>query len=257
MSKQKSVYVGLFPAAGHARRLATQLRHMNTSKELTLVPDLHTIGEQIAVGDYLIREYRHAQIQDIIVIRRKEKEDIAQHFDSPDCADLNITDIVTPPTRSTAHSIDQAWPYIDTRPIALGFPDMIIHPPGIFKKLQDELERSSAVACLGLFPALNPTQLDMVAYRGQELEKIVIKPEQTSLTMTWSCAVWAPEFSVFMHEYLAKDQTQEEIYLGKIFQAALDAGMRFRIVAFDNHLSLDIGTPESYARAQALANRES
>jgi len=245
-------FIGLFPAAGHAKRMTKDATQLRGSKEIAPVPDLQNEHMSIAVGDYLMREYRTAGIDDVIVIRRKEKQDIAEHYSSPAFSDLNIIDLVTSATPSTAHSIDRTWSFIQQRPVALGFPDIIINPPGVFTALCNEIKQSATDVCIGLFPALHPSQSDMVWCENDRVKRIDIKPRTTELTLTWSCAVWQPTFSAYLHQSIANFKGSSELFIGCIFQAAIDAGLQISAVVFEKSLSLDIGTPTSYKQAQKL-----
>jgi len=249
---EPSDYIGLFPAAGHARRLAEGPFAGLGSKEIAQVPDLQHAGNSIAVGDYLIREYRCAGIHDVIIIRRDEKQDIRTHYAAPAFGDLNVIDLVTEATPSTAHSIDKAWEWIKERPVALGFPDIIINPPGVFSALCQKMAKSKSDVCIGLFPALHPTQSDMVRLQNERVQQIEVKPAETLLKMTWSCAVWQPAFSRFLHESIARSSHSGELYIGRLFQIAIDAGLHISAVPFAQSLSLDIGTPDSFKQAQKL-----
>lgn len=252
-------FIALFPAAGHARRLAASVNPTQSlksgSKEILPVPDIEGDGT-IAVGDYLVREYRRAGIRDIIIIRREEKQDIADHYRKMEAQsdDVTFKQVITAPTPSTAHSIDKAWELFRHRPVALGFPDIIIRSPGIFNTLCDALISHKSDICLALFPATNPEQTDMVSYRDLQVERIEIKPTQTDLKMTWSCAVWQPRFSEYLHQQVAHYDSSDELYIGKLFQAAILSGMNVTAVTFPQGFSLDIGTPETLNRALSLKN---
>ena len=248
-------FVGLFPAAGQARRLRNSqdgdARIVNTSKEILPVPDIENPGKTLAVGDYLVREFARAGIDDIVIIRRDTKTDIYEHYSHSRFTQQRIRHLVIEPTPSTAHTIDKAQHLFQDRPVALGFPDIILGKKGVFSVLCKTLTADADV-CLGLFAANNPQQSDMVEIDNGNVVRIEVKPRRTDLCLTWSCAVWQPRFSTFLHQQVARYRGEKELYIGLIFQAALAAGMTISAVPFPQALSLDIGTPETLARANRL-----
>ena len=55
-----------------------------------------------------------------------------------------------------------------------------------------------------------PEKVDMVESGPDQLVKnIVIKPQQTELTLTWGIAVWTPGFTQFLHDYLRDLNTEK------------------------------------------------
>jgi glucose-1-phosphate thymidylyltransferase len=122
---------------------------------------------------------------------------------------------------------------------------------------------SRADIVLGLFPATNPQKMDMVKLDDVgNVRGIQIKPSQTDLRYTWIIAVWNFSFTQFMHDFVTSHQNKipsaritssnvdfDEIYLGDVIQAALDAGIKIDTVIFNQGVYVDIGTPEDMLRA--------
>ena len=75
-------------------------------------------------------------------------------------------------------------------------------------------------------------QSDMVQFENNgRVNQIVVKPEATDLKFCWTFAIWKPDFTLFMHDYLKNDiaKRQEnsidaEIHLGQVIQAAIEDG---------------------------------
>lgn len=252
-----SNFVGLFPAAGRATRLGK----ISSSKEIIRVPDIHGPpgAPAIAVGDYLARQYMLADIQEMIIIRRAEKKDIPEHFTS-DLAfsDLTITDIIIAPTPDTSHTLDCAYAITQDRPVALGFPDIIVDPPDVFKQLTQQLITSGSDICVSLFPPGDPFKWDHVEIQDEMVVSITVKPGEKAaaypVQLSWGSAVWQPAFTRFMHAYLPTCSDNGEVYVGQVLQAAIDAGMNISTVSFPHGTVLDIGTPDDLARARQLSS---
>lgn len=276
--------IGLFPAAGHATRLRTSLQIDHQagtgaiqSKEIIPVTNLdNPEGSAVAVGDYLIDAYHRAGIEQILLITRPEKEDLLQHYQN---STLDILPLLLEHSPSPLHTIDFAYTRTRQHIVALGFPDIIVQPHGVFQELTTAL--NTQLTCdvvLGLFPVQSTQKFDMVAYDTQaspaRVSAIEIKPHQTQLDRTWVCAVWRPSFTELIHRFVAAASAefsvgrqqgysttpgakqQSELHVGDALIAALDAGMDIRAVDFSGGRVLDVGTPEDLelARSPGLVN---
>ncbi len=79
--------------------------------------------------------------------------------------------------------------------------------------------------------------------------------EDGDLRFMWGIAVWKPEFTEFLHEYLIEIKQDEnlpllpEIPIGNVIQSAINKGLRVEAEAFANGSYLDIGTPDDLIKA--------
>jgi glucose-1-phosphate thymidylyltransferase len=91
---------------------------------------------------------------------------------------------------------------------------------------------------------------------------IQIKPARTHLRYTWLIAVWTPDFTRFMHEYVTALQKRKddrkrslnveedhELFVGDVIQAAIYNDMLIDTVLFSKGKYLDIGSPEDMVKA--------
>jgi glucose-1-phosphate thymidylyltransferase len=256
--------VGLIPAAGRATRISP----LPCSKEL------FPVGFQPAeeaqnrrpkvVSQYLLERLRTAGIRKVFVVLRAGKWDIPAYFGDGTRLQLDLAYLLMGLPHGTPFTLDQAYPFVQDKVLALGFPDIIIEPEDAFVPLLERLEVSEAEVVLGLFPADRPQKVDMVELDEEgRVQSFVIKPQQTDLQYTWLIAVWKPAFTRFLHEYLADTLAKEsqeqgsgtgpagrrELYVGDVMQAALERGMKVEGVPFPGGSYLDIGTPDDLARA--------
>ena len=81
------------------------------------------------------------------------------------------------------------------------------------------------------------------------VEQLVIKQPDRGLRHTWSIAIWQPEFTDFLHQFLRRPgaETAHELYVGNVIQAALDEGSAVTTQIFEPGASTDMGTPEALA----------
>jgi glucose-1-phosphate thymidylyltransferase len=85
------------------------------------------------------------------------------------------------------------------------------------------------------------------------VERVVIKPQQTILGYPWTIAVWTPVYTHFMHEYLSTSKEaaaqQPELFVGDVFNAAIQEGLKVEGVIISDKPYLDIGTGDDLLEA--------
>lgn len=254
MNNDKNDLVGLIPAAGYANRVAG----LPCSKEI--YPIIHPDGDSTVVSFYLMESLKHAGVEQVYVILREGKWDIPEYYKNGSKADLPLAHIVTEATPGVPFTLDKAYPFIRSKKVLFGFPDILFKPKNAFVSLLEKQKATEADLVLGLFKAENPQKMDMVD-RDTEQERvkdIIIKPEHTSLTYTWILAVWTSSFTHFLHKYVeANSDTHhspdgKELHVGDIFREAIQAEIRSAYVEFDEGVFIDIGTPEDLAKVNSL-----
>ncbi len=249
-----SSFVGLFAAGGQAKRLG----NIQCSKEILPLP--LTNNPKNVVGDYLLSAYAAADIRSVYIILRTGKWDIIECMGSGESRNIEIAYLILKDPWGTPFTLDQSWPYVKDKNIAMGFPDIILNAERPFVRLKDKLSNSHSDVVLGLFTVDNPQKFDMVQINDNgDVIQLDIKPQHTTLKFTWVIAVWRPSFTKFMHEYLQQlrplfenDSGTTEPFVGTIINAALDNGLKVSSVIFNDGSILDIGTPDDLERA----NRE-
>jgi len=237
--------LALIPAAGRALRL----RPLEMSKEIL------PVGDRIACQD-LLEAFDAAGIRRGLLLTRREKLDVPRRIDRLSLTSLRLATLLVPETPSVSHTLDHAWPFVRGRTVALGFPDVLLEPPTVFRELLDRYAETGADLVLGLFPADEPARSDLVAVdeAGRVLE-VLVKPPASPLTRTWMAAVWSPRFTDHLHRSLAAPPPlgATELQLGHLVRSALAAGLPVQSVDFPRGRALDIGTPEALSRARTRA----
>ncbi len=126
-------FVGLFAAGGQAKRL----KKIHCSKEVLPLPQKD--NPKHVVGDYLLSAFASANINTVYVIIRTGKWDIPQCLGSGKSRNLNISYLILDQPWGTPFTLDQSWPFIQNKNVAIGFPDIIIKENNTFTKLKKKL----------------------------------------------------------------------------------------------------------------------
>lgn len=252
--------IALIPAAGEARRLGP----LPCSKELLAV-GWHREGALLhpkAVSQYLLERLRGAGVRRAYLILRPGKWDIPAYLGDGAPLGMALAYLMMGAPYGSPYTLDQAYPFVAGRRIALGFADILFEPADAYARLLMHQDRTGADVVLGLFPAQSPEKMDMVETdRRGRVREIHIKPRATALGLTWIIAVWSAAFTRFMHGHLGEildavragvyphaDRPREP-YVGDVLRAAIGAGMVVETVRFEQGWCLDIGTPEDLDRA--------
>ena len=252
--------VGLIPAGGYATRLSP----LPSSKELFPIGWYADEAGKImpkVVSHFLLDKYKAAGIRKTYFILRKGKWDIPQYFGDGAMVDMDLAYLIMNLPHGHPFTLDQAFPFTKDNLVAFGYPDILFEPQDAFSQLKKKQVETKASVVLGIFP-IRPDQRwkDILAFgENQKVQTIALAdPALAKQRLGWAIALWTPEFSLFMHEFLMDAVKQNrltapdgrEYVLNHVFQAALDSGMVMESVVFDSGFVLDVGTPEDLFAAQ-------
>lgn len=268
MTKPLPEIIGLLPCGGQATRIAP----------LPLSKELYPIGFRLGqdgkprpkvVCHYLLETMRQGGIRKAFFILRPGKWDIPAYFRDGEMLDMDLGYLMMRSPHGVPYTLDQAYPFVQNALVALGFPDILLHPPEMYARLVERWQQTQADVVLGLFPCDRPQKAGMVDFDPDGTVNLIIeKPPQTTLTLMWGVALWAPSFTEFLHTYLANIEqafnqaaanetlTRKEIPIGDVIQAAIAAGMRVEAVPFEQGRYLDIGTPDDLVQAVQQYSRD-
>lgn len=267
MNLQKTKYsnevIGVIPAAGLATRLGT----LPFSKEMYPVGFSNTQNNRNIrpkfVCQYLLERLQLAGINKTYIVLRDGKWDIPSFFQDGHALGMNLAYLIMRIPFGVPYSVDQAYGFVKEAVVALGFPDIIFQPVDAFSKLLSKQENAMADIVLGLSPVDEPQEWDMVDLTTDgKIRRFYIKQPRIDLPYAWFIAVWTPVFTDFMHQYLIARQAEtqrqnntgnlqtltSELYMGDVFQAAIEAGLSIECVIFPKGNCIDIGTPENLVR---------
>ena len=258
--------VGLIPAGGQAKRIAP----LPCSKELYPV-GFHNAKEDLGlrpkvISHYLLEKMRLAGITKAYIILRKGKWDIPGYFGDGKILGMHLAYLMMDLPFGVPYTLDQAFPFVQDKMIALGFPDVLLQPQNSFMQLLNKQAEIDSDVILGLYPTDYPHKMDMVELKKDgRITSISVKPSKSSKTKlryTWQTAVWKPVFTEYLHVFIARHskrvsansaikvtEDEQELFLGDIFQAAIKDEFNINSVVFSKGNCLDIGTPEDLTRA--------
>lgn len=247
----KQTIVGIIPAAG----LGSRLGQMPFSKELYPL-GFKSDGTQKVVSENLLELMQQAGAEQVYFVLRSGKWDIPAYYGDGSNYNMAFAYLLMNRPYGTPFSVDKAYSFVKDRTIVFGFPDIIVEAENVFPELLEKQQETGAAIVLGLFTVAHPHKWDMVETddRGS-VKTIVPKPEKSDLTMAWCVAVWSPEFTEFMHEYLRQLEPKfiagelSEIPLGAVMQAAIVTGLQVQSVHFPEGSCLDMGTPDDLRAA--------
>jgi glucose-1-phosphate thymidylyltransferase len=246
---------GLFPAAGRATRLG---RRRGPSKEI--VPVGGDASPRLACQD-LLDNYRLAGARNVLVLLRQGKWDVPRRLGDGAEFGVELAYRVLEPTRGVPFTLAAAEPFLGDRQVALGFPDILVQPRDLLARLVRRHENEGTDVALALAPCDRPQASDLVDVdaRGR-VRRIEIKPEKTKLKWTWAFALWTPRFTRYLGRWCAEFDARRarlgrEPYVSDVFLAAIRDGFEIATLAVPEARLLDIGTPETLARAGGRLTR--
>lgn len=246
--------LGLIPAGGQGKRLA----RLPCSKEVypigvRLFDQARSRQPKVAC-ECLLEKMRFAGIIKAYIIIREGKWDIPAYFADGAGLAMHLGYLVVKPTPGPPYTLDAAYPFLRNEVVAFGFPDILFDGDDAFCHLLSHQAHCNADIVLGLFPADQPAEMDMVELgENGRVRDLVIQPAQTGLRHSWDIAVWTPTFTEFLHEYLAMHRTSvalsPELSVGAVIQAAIRQKLRVEAVQVSEEPYLDIGPPQGLEKA--------
>ena len=208
----------MIPAAGHA----TRLQPLPSSKEVL------PVGGR-PVLDYLVERMQAAPCDELRVVTRPEKLDVAER------AREHGALVVEGHPPSVADSLLLGLEGLDGDDVVLfGFPDTVWEPMDGFSQLIAELGE----VVLGLFRCRELSRSDVVTVDGARVTAVHVKPERPPSDLVWGCLA----AKVGALEGLA-GHTEPGIYLDALAREGRVSGVDFGTEF------VDIGTPESLRTA--------
>jgi glucose-1-phosphate thymidylyltransferase len=224
-----------------------------------MVPGITGTRPKVA-SHYLLESLSYAGIRKGYVIIRQGKWDIPSYWGRGDLVEMDLAYMVIEGSLGPPDTIDCANSFIRDKIVAFGFPDIIFRPKNVFSKLLAKLDLSNCDVVLALTLAHDIKAMDMVDIDPQyRVCNIQLKPRKTRLRYAWFCAVWAPTFTEFLHQFLRKIKkmggaglvpnrridSQGDIPVGAVLRAAVRAKLKVEGVIFPTSRYVDIGTPDS------------
>ena len=255
---QNQDFIGIVPAAGLASRIAP----VPCSKEIYPIAlgdgtDQGIVRPKVS-GQYLLEKFSSAHVAQALMILRKGKWDIPQYFGNGLSIGIDLAYLIVENHNGVPFTVDQAYFFIEHKKVAFGFPDILFSEQHAFDLLIQRQRNSEADVVLGLFPCGGVLQADRVDVEEDgSVRKILVRSTSTPSMTTWGIAVWTPQFTNFLHDFLAPlkdiEHLDAELSLSKVLQAGLERGLNIQGITVSHRPFLDIGTPEGLAKASAYS----
>ena len=180
--------------------------------------------------------------------------------------DMNLAYLLVDLPIAVPYTLDQAYSFVENKLVALGFPDVVLHPENSFVQLLTKRMQTRADIMLGLYPTEQPHKMDVVDVDENGcIRQISPKPSKLKdgkVVYAWLTAVWTPVFTQYLHEFVSEHKKRylgnccgsatknnRELFMGDVFQAAISDKLNIGTVLFPDGNCLDIGTPDDLARA--------
>jgi glucose-1-phosphate thymidylyltransferase len=231
--------IGLIPAAGKGVRLK-----LPYPKELyPIIRD----NRYKPISQYVVDNMGVVPVAHIVFVINETKHQLIGYFGDGHRFGCQMSYVVQETrdnaTQSTSpglgHALDAAYHLTQNKTVLFGMADTIMEPVNLFAHMLDSSKPNDDVI-MGLFPTERPQKFGMVAFDADNrVEYIIDKPHETELTHMWGCIIWRPRFTEHLHEYIRGNEITD---FAIIMNKALQAGMRFRSVRFDEGVYLDLGT---------------
>jgi glucose-1-phosphate thymidylyltransferase len=255
-----SEVIGLIPCGGYASRIAP----LPCSKEILPV-GLHENADGLlrpkVVSHYLLEQFRLGGVGKAFFILRKGKWDIPDYYGDGSSIGMHLGYLIAALPYGPPYTLDQAYPFVSGKRVALGFPDILLTPADAFRQALHRLSETRADLVLGLYRIHQARFSDMVAIdRDGRVREVIPKPCEKKLKLGWMFAVWTAAFTEFLHDYLSVPRTSaqlpgtqlpEELTVGHVIQAGVREGIRTQSIFFRRQRYLDIGSAEGLRQMSA------
>jgi glucose-1-phosphate thymidylyltransferase len=258
--------VGLIPAAGTANRLGV----LPCSKELLPVgcrnKEEGNRPQHKVVSHYLLDSMKRANISKAYIVLCRGKWDLPAYYGDGKNLGIPLTYLMMDLPFGVPYTLDQAYPFVKDSLVVFGFPDILFEPADVFQKLLAGQNETGSDVVLGIFPTDQSHKMGMVDInRRGFVQRIDIKPIDTSLQYAWIIAIWTPVFTQYIHDFVIQHKTKHlkkqmsqssfddnELYLGQVIDSATQSDIRIETVLFHKRRLLDIGTPEDLNKALTI-----
>lgn len=244
--------IGLIPAAGRGERLGFPF-----PKELYPVIENNHYKP---VSHYILENMTLAGVKHIAIVINDTKHQLIKYFGNGSRFNCDISYVVqefrvddpkSTKTPGLAEAMDTPYHLTKGKIVFFGMADTIIQPGDFFRTALERLETDVDVV-LCMFHTDTPEKAGMVKLSDNNwVKKIDDKPPSTDLEWMWGAMIWKPVFTDFFHECIHEKKITD---YAKIFNTAIESGIRFRGISFKDGSYLDMGTYHDVLRISTWLN---
>jgi glucose-1-phosphate thymidylyltransferase len=239
--------VGLIPAAGRGIRL-----RLPYPKELyPIIRD----NRYKPISQFVLENLMAVPVEHVIFVINETKHQLIGYFGDGHRFGCNVSyvmqEVREDAARSTSpglgHALDAAYHLVRGKTVLFGMADTIMEPVDLYARMLDGARPDDDVI-MGLFPTDRPHKFGMTAFdTNGRVPYIIDKPRETDLTHMWGCIIWRSAFTEHLHACISGG---EIVDFARIMNTAIEAGLRFRAVGFDDGTYLDLGTYDEIAELE-------
>ena len=231
--------VGLIPAAGKGLRL-----RLPYPKELyPIIRD----NRYKPISQFVVENLTAVPAKHVVFVINETKHQLIGYFGDGQRFGCHISYVVQEvqesASRSTSpglgHALDAAYHLTRGKTVLFGMADTIMEPVDLFARMLSGARPDDDVI-MGLFPTQRPHKFGMAAFDSENrIPYIIDKPKETDLTHMWGCIIWRPRFTEHLHACIEGGEIAD---FALIMNKAIEEGMVFRAVRFDEGSYIDLGT---------------
>jgi glucose-1-phosphate thymidylyltransferase len=245
-------FIGLLPAAGRARRLAS-LRYPKELLPISYEHDDQGGMRARAIAEYAIEAIRLAEVVRVLLVVAPWKMDIVSYVGDGRQFGVDVGYLYQQDARGLPPALDLASPWCHGCHTVFALPDTIFEPRDALRTLRALYLDERADLALAVFPTPEPHRLAPVVLNGRRVTRVLDKPAEPPAANTWAAGIWSDAFTALLHDSSAGTAAGEgpEPVLGDVFERAISEGMRVVGLEFRDGSFLDIGTPDGMRRCLA------
>lgn len=237
--------VGLIPAAGKGLRLG-----LPYPKEL--YPIIRN-NRYKPVVQHTLENMTAAGISHVVFVINETKHQLLGYFGDGRRFNCHISYVVQEQegqdedaSPGLSQALDAGYHLTQGKTVAFGMADTIIQPVDAFGHMMRALRPGDDVV-LALFETDEPEKFGMVDWTDGLVRRIIDKPETTDLCYMWGCILWRPSFTDYLHTCLQRGHPTD---FAAVMNEAIEEGLVFRGLSFEQGVYIDLGTYEAIARLE-------
>jgi glucose-1-phosphate thymidylyltransferase len=241
--------IALIPAAGSGSRLPG----ISGSKEMLEVAE-SPASDPRPILQHLLMRLAESSLHQIVVITSPNKLDILNYLGRVGAEPSNVSVELITNSPSVIHTLSSVAGRFSHDSILMALPDIVFQPGRAITDLQKAWPLCRADLLLGLFPTDRPEKSDIVeTHADGGVARIRVKDSSAPNDHAWIMAMWTPEFTRFLAEWLQNMPPENsDPQLGDVFIDAIAAGLTIDTIKFPAGKFLDIGTPDDLHRLQTI-----
>ncbi len=231
--------IAILPAAGSASRLRGAV------KELLPVVLEPADGGLVPVPAlaHALRTCAAAGIGRAVAVVSPAKLELVRWLGDGRACGLSLGWVVQPEPVGLTDAVLRGLAWAGGRRAVVVLPDTLYRPADALSRVL----AASGDVVLGVFPTDRPHELGPVVLDGDRVVRVLEKPSGPCPPNTWGLLALSSRFQGWLADRVAAEPELGRLSIGAHADAAIEAGLEVRAVAFPGGSYRDLGTPRSLA----------